>query len=533
MNVFSIAIPCAAAVTMWGGQPTSAQTPAKSSVATGVVFHDVNGDGARGEGEPGVGGVGVSNGREVVLTDDAGRYEIPVAEDTILFVIKPRGWRTRVDELNIPRFYYIHKPAGSPRGLEHAGVAPTGPLPESVDFALTKAEEPERFTFIAIGDPQPRNIEEVDYFSHDVIEEVIGSRREQREAGEAGPAFVVGLGDIAFDDLSVYEPLTQALAHIGALVWCVHGNHDMNYDVETDDLADETWERVFGPATYAFNVGPAHFVVLDNVEYQGAAQDRKYVGRIGPAGLEFIAADLAHVARETPVVLFMHIPLTETMDRDRLFDLIEDRPHTLSISAHRHTQQHVHLGPEDGWDGAAPHHHLVAATGSGSWWSGAPDEEGIPHATMADGAPNGYTIVTMDGAAYAMRYKAARRPADHQMTIFAPNEVAQADLPATEVLVNVFAGSPKSVVEMRIGEGSSWTALRLEAREDPHQQRMKALEESETPPPGRKIPNLRDSTHIWVGALPPGLAPGTHLIEVRTTDQFGQAHHGRRLFRVK
>src|SRR5690606_24780326 len=158
---------------------------------------------------------------------------------------------------------------------------------------------------------------------------------------------------------------------------------------------------------------------------------RRYTGRIGPANLAFIAADLEHVPTETPIVLLMHIPLTGTVDRDALFDLIDDRPHTLSLSAHRHEQEHLHLDHDHGWHGHEPHHHVIAATGSGSWWSGTPDEEGIPHATMADGAPNGYTIVTFDGPTYAMRFKAARRPADHQMTIFAPDEIAAADLAST------------------------------------------------------------------------------------------------------
>ncbi len=517
-----------------------AQPVTPPAEATGIVFHDLDADGRRAEAEPGIPGVCVSNGREVVRTDDQGRYTLPVTDDTILFVIKPRGWQTRRDERNIPRFYYVHKPHGSPPNLKFPGVEPTGPLPASVDFALTKVDEPDRFTFIAIGDPQPRNITEVDYFSHDIVEELIGAQQRAAAEGDAA-AFITGLGDIAFDDLTVYEPLTQALGYVGVPVYYVHGNHDVNYDVESDDLSDETWERTFGPATYAYNVGPVHFIVIDNIGYQGQSNKRRYTGRIGPANLAFIAADLEHVPVETPIVLLMHIPLTGTVDRDALFDLIDDRPHTLSLSAHRHEQEHLHLDHDHGWHGHEPHHHVIAATGSGSWWSGTPDEEGIPHATMADGAPNGYTIVTFDGPTYAMRFKAARRPADHQMTIFAPDEIAAADLASTEILVNVFAGSPRSTVEMRIrtaeertpaDSAGDWTTLTLEPRPDPHQQRMKQLEKKQDLP-GRDLPKQTNSPHIWVATFPPDLPPGTHLIEIRTTDQFGQTYHGRRLFRVR
>ena len=36
--------------------------------------------------------------------------------NTILFVIKPRGWRTPLTDDMLPQFYYIHKPHGSPPG---------------------------------------------------------------------------------------------------------------------------------------------------------------------------------------------------------------------------------------------------------------------------------------------------------------------------------------------------------------------------------------------------------------------------------
>ncbi len=83
--------------------------------ATGVVFHDKNQNGTRDEGEPGLRDVRVSNGRDIVRTDAEGRYKIAVNDDTILFVIKPRDWTTPVDDDNLPQFYYVHKPAGSPR----------------------------------------------------------------------------------------------------------------------------------------------------------------------------------------------------------------------------------------------------------------------------------------------------------------------------------------------------------------------------------------------------------------------------------
>ena len=69
----------------------------------------------------------------------------------------------------------------------------------------------------------------------------------------------------------------------------------------------------------------------------------------------------------------------------------------------------VFLGKDKGWNGDKPHHHLINATVCGSWWVGQIDEVGIPHATMNDGAPNGYSVITFDGNQYSVEFKAARK----------------------------------------------------------------------------------------------------------------------------
>src|SRR5690606_11794854 len=116
--------------------PSAALSSGNSlETATGVVFHDANGNRIFDEGEEPRPGVRVSNGRQIVTTDEEGRYELPVDNDTILFVIKPRGWRTPLSENMLPQFYYLHKPEGSPI-RKFRGVEATGALPASVDFPL-------------------------------------------------------------------------------------------------------------------------------------------------------------------------------------------------------------------------------------------------------------------------------------------------------------------------------------------------------------------------------------------------------------
>lgn len=124
-----------------------------AEVAQGVVFEDANRNSRLDEDEEGIAEVPVSNGREVVLTDDEGHYELPARNDMTVFVTKPADWITPVDEDNIPQFFYHHLPEGSP-DLRFAGLAPTGPLPETINFPLAEAEEPAEVDCAIVGDTQ-------------------------------------------------------------------------------------------------------------------------------------------------------------------------------------------------------------------------------------------------------------------------------------------------------------------------------------------------------------------------------------------
>jgi hypothetical protein len=501
---------------------------AAEPIATGVVYHDRNENEYFDADDRPMPGVRVSNGVQITTTDEQGRYELPVTGDATFFVIKPRGYRTALSEHRLPRFYYTHKPEGSPPS-RFPGIAPTGPLPASIDFPLYSQTEPDNFRAVLWADPQPRNRSEVEYIARDVIEELIG----------VDAAFGVTLGDIMFDDLSLYEDLNLRVALIGIPWYNVIGNHDLNQDARDDRHSDETFERVYGPTYYSFDYGPVHFVVMDTVRWYWKEGENRgaYEGGIDDDQLTFIENDLKHVPKDRLLVLMMHIPLTVAQfrkgERERLFSLLDDRPFTLSISGHTHFQRHEFVGEEMGWHGPERHHHVINVTVSGSWWTGAPDENGIPHSTMRDGAPNGYSIITFDGTRYALEFKAARGPADHQMNIYAPEEIPLEDVAGTQIVVNVFAGSDRSEVKMRFGDEGSWVHLTRYEGVDPNYLRMKQEEESSTSHAGRKLPKPETTNHLWRGFLPRVNRPGGYTLTVTTTDMFGKAHEGRRVIVVR
>ncbi|HAC91794.1 MAG TPA: metallophosphoesterase [Planctomycetaceae bacterium] len=479
-------------------------------VARGCVYRDENGNSIRDPGEAGIPGVRVSNGQDIVTTDASGRYELNVDDDAIVFVIKPRNFRTPVSSQQLPRFFYIHKPGGSPANYKYPGVAPTGPLPESIDFGLIPQSEPDQFRALIFGDTQPRNVEEVEYMAHDVIEQIIAERAHDAALG-------ITLGDIVFDDLSVMEPHNQAVALIGIPWYNVLGNHDMNYDATDDRHSDETFERIYGPSYYSFDYGPTHFLVVDDVTWLAAAngEPAHYVGGLGPKQLRFIKNDLAGIPQDQLVVLLMHIPLTDVRDRQELYRLIEQRPAAISLSAHTHYMEHRFIGSEDGWQGPRPHHHIVNVTVCGSWWGGRKDERGIPHATMSDGGPNGYSILSFDGSRYDLQFRAAGRPDDYQMNVYAPESVSTDRLSSTPVRVNVFAGCANTRCQMRVGSTGQWIDMQRLAQPDPAFVNEKARDKAILLKNWRELPETYSTPHIWQANLPEAIAAGTHTIEIR------------------
>ena len=493
-------------------------TFAQNSVK-GVVYADLNKNGKKEGRENGISNVAVTNGVEVVLTDDRGRYELPLSGDQIISVIKPAHYGVPVDGNNLPKFFYNHKPAGSPK-LKYAGVAPTGKLPRSVDFGLFPREENEKFTALIFGDPQPYTLEEVDYFARGVVADL----------GDVSHIpFGLSLGDLVGDDLDLFNPYIKALEVVGIPWYNLLGNHDLNFDVDQDVLSDETYEAHFGPANYAFNHGNVHFIVLDDVLYPDPRDGRGYWGGFREDQLEFVKNNLRFVPKDKLVVVAFHIPISEPngdpfrdQDREKLFDLLKDHPHTLSLSAHTHLQKHDFMGEEYGWKQKEVHHHYNVGTTSGDWYSGTLDEKGIPHSTMRDGTPKGYAFLHFDGNEYTIDYKVAGKPADYRMELFAPKVVAKGRGTSAGIYANYFLGGEKDSLTYRIDAGEWRTMHRVEQADPNYMALLMEWDHTEELLPGRRGSNAVLSTHLWRGGIPTDLEVGEHQVEVRVLDMFGR-----------
>ncbi|MEE8599789.1 calcineurin-like phosphoesterase C-terminal domain-containing protein [Euzebya tangerina] len=394
----------------------------------GAVFDDQNTNSRRDRREPGVPNVAVSNGRDVVLTDAQGRYELPAFDNMTLFVTKPAGYEVPVDEHNFPQFHYHHVPLGSP-DLRFEGLPPSGPLPTAVNFPMVTSPVETAFNCAVIGDTQTYSHRELSYLRDGIVEDLAA-----REDLSACGALL--LGDLMGDDLGLYPRFRQIMGQAGVPVRAVPGNHDLDFDADSDAHSTDTYRREIGPSYYSFDIGAVHFVGLDNVRYPCTPEDNPdgtrdfcddpadhpdYNGVIGEEQMAWLAADLATVPPEKLVVIATHIPLVSFIDSEatkhqtddvaELYALLEGRP-ALSISGHTHTLEHMSPGTSfAGWQDtvgvtAIPFPHVVAGAGSGAWWGGDLDADGIPMGFARNGTPGGYSTFSFDGPTYTSTFDA-------------------------------------------------------------------------------------------------------------------------------
>ena len=502
----------------------SAPAWASEATVTGKVYQERDGKPGRGPTDPALAGVQVSNGEQIVRTAADGSYSLPVRDGQTVFVIKPDEFRFPAAANGMPSYWRHYAPQGSPR-LKYDGIAATGGNVRNWDFALEPVKDADAaragFEMLVFTDSQTASRQDVGYYQRAIVEPIIG-----KHPARLGTT----LGDIVNDDLSLYPQINKATAQLQVQWFHVPGNHDLDMDAGDDRHSLDSWRAVYGPDTYAVEEGGASFVFLDDVVYDPTAKP-KYVGGLRPDQFTFLANYLKSVPRDRLLVLGMHIPLFDAApgretfrhaDRTRLFALLKDFPNVLVLSGHSHTQQHYYHGAAEGWQGSKPLHEYNVGAACGAFWSGVKDSSGIPDATMSDGTPNGYAVLSVKpGGEYGLRYYVARAPDDYQIALHAPKVLRKGAYPAWGVYANVFMGQADTLVEYRVDDGA-WQSMKRVEQPDPRlvvenvaddtAERLRGFDRS---------PEATPSPHLWRGALPTDLSAGAHKVEVRAVHADG------------
>ncbi|MGJ4801968.1 calcineurin-like phosphoesterase C-terminal domain-containing protein [Luteimonas sp. SDU82] len=487
----------------------------------GTVFEDLDGDGRRGGHEPGLAGVRVSDGREIVSSDRGGGWRLSSSPRQPVFLIKPAGFSVPAGADGLPRFW--------------RAVGETG-----CDFALQRRESRSGLKVIVSSDPQAGTAREVDYYAR------IAARG---FAAHRDAALGLTLGDVANDDLSLYPSLVAATVAAGVPWLHAPGNHDLDPEAEDDAGSLSGFARVFGPDSFAWEEREAAFVMLDNVVAL-PGQRPAYVGGLREDQFAFLERYLAGVDRDRLLVLGAHIPWFDTaspgeppslrpQDRARLFALLRPFPKVLLLSGHRHAQRMVFHDADSDWRGDASLREYNVGAMSGAYWSGVPGADGIPHSTMADGTPRGFATLHIDaGGDYRLAWHPTSLPEDDPaltpaMALHAPKVLRNGAYPAWGVYANVFLGHAGTRVEFRADDGEwrpmrHWPApdprLLLENTRDDLAKALRAFDRSA---------EAEASTHLWRGALPTRLGAGEHRVEVRAFDDQGGEHRASIVYRLE
>jgi 3',5'-cyclic AMP phosphodiesterase CpdA len=341
---------------------------ASSSAATsGFVFEDVDGDGVRDDGEPGIAGVAVARGAAVVRTDAAGRYELPPATGTAFIVLtRPAGFDCaawyRVD----PGDFALVRRTPDGESFVFAHITDThisNAVGDYAEFAVPGpiAAMPRWLSGVAMG--WMLRFQDPDYSSGRVARAMHAAVMPYRDVrgwsnasvlgewvrllsriGRDGaptpidplgdfqasldevqalaPRFVISTGDLVLESNKADPRTANAWMHFyrertaatGLRFYDTIGNNEI-VGSDRDDLGPGApgygkalFRSGFGPTWYSFDRGELHFVALDTHVLLDPEDGDWSFTRLGDDAAAWLEADLAaHAGRS--VVVLNHEPL--------------------------------------------------------------------------------------------------------------------------------------------------------------------------------------------------------------------------------
>ncbi|TCP47350.1 calcineurin-like phosphoesterase family protein [Tamaricihabitans halophyticus] len=561
--------------------------PTKANVLTGRVFQDDNRDSAS-DGERGVPGVVVSNGRDVVTTDSEGRYRLPAFDNMTVFITQPAGYQVPMDEHNIPQFHYNHLPKGSPE-LRYGGIEPTGPLPSAVNFPLVESEQTAgaEQSCVMAGDLQTYDRTEVEYARKGAIND-LANRNDYQGCG------TLFVGDVVGDDLSLFSDVKDLTAMTNGPARFLPGNHDLDFDATKPEHSFDTFRAELAPSYYSYDVGNVHVVALNTVQYPCTKEDDNapglgsqcddpegdpsYNGRLDDKQLAWLKRDLDNVDRDKLVVVASHIGLLNYADESspvhqvdqvrEVHELLKGRK-AVAVSGHSHSIENMKTGDSSaGWQELfgiekLPFPHITAGAISGDWYSGEVTENGYPTAIGRDGGRPGLVTLDVNGNSFQERYTVTggdenvqtqlgvnsptyrawynerqewnESPSGDAPELDQPLVVDRADLAdETWLTTNFWMGATGSTVEVSIDGGEPREATRTQQMQG-EAQRVGA-EWSDPYAVSQQLVHggsLADrAMHLWRYQLPADLEVGEHEAEVTATDSHGRSYTDTLTFEV-
>ncbi len=362
-------------------------TASSGALIEGRVYLDANRNGQWDEGETGVPGVLVSDGRCVAATDASGHYQLDSLDArALLWITVPRD----------------HRPTAA------FWRRADGHQPEN--FGLVRQPQSNDFCFIQITDTHG-SAKALRLFA------------KQTNQLPIPLAFVVNTGDLggdAFSDISekIFDTYIEAASVFERPLFNVPGNHDqVAFLSKTADKTHPAWgkglyHQRLGPMHYSWDWGPVHFVALD-----GNRLD-PYREELGAEQLAWLKADLSFQPHDKPLVLFCHQALAAAKpagtlsagikDSAQLADLLQGRNVLGAFCGHLHRTFTTRLADFP-----------VYQTGAfcGAWESG----------PCLDGTPKGFRLIQIKNGRMKTAY--THREGRYPLCVVSPTGTAEQTTP--------------------------------------------------------------------------------------------------------
>ena len=368
----------------------------------------------------GVPGVVVSDGVEVVTTDEKGFYQIASEKKWgYVFISVPSGYEVPSEGI-LPQFHRYLK--------SEANVI------ENANFTLTAVSSQDQFKILMLGDMHLANrtgdLSQFSEFTSEVNDYV------NARSGEK--IYAITLGDMTWD-LYWYSNLYYFPEYLATMnsaisnlqVFHTMGNHDNDFKTYSDFDAAFKYVRDIAPTYYSFNIGKVHFIVLDDIDcdkYDGT-NSRNYVKTISNEQLEWLRKDLSYVDKSTPLIVTMHAQVFYPsgsgfkIDHDQtntaeLFNILDGyKVHFVT----GHTHMSFNVVPEESVTGGRDFFEHNAGSICASWWWSGHLTPGV-HISL-DGTPGGYSIWDINGTDMQWIYKSTGFSEDYQFRSYDLNNV--------------------------------------------------------------------------------------------------------------
>ncbi len=445
---------------------------------------DLSGRVADTEGK-GIAGVQVTDGYDMTATGSDGRYTLKfnTEKSRFVYITPPADYQAPYHRYGHPLLYHQ---------IGKRGQGET-------DFVLRhRMEAMDDYKIVLLGDIQistgKKNLR-INNLRDKIIPDV-----ERFIGGSDVPCFVISVGDLVANDMSLFGIYGEQVGRLGVPVYNFAGNHDHDPACTGDVTSIRAYEDAFGPANYSFNVGKVHFVMLDDVLFTTTEVfERGLTDDI----LEWLRKDLSYVPKGSTLVLGMHIPL-DTNDQKNsnekftnyapLMELLGD--YTVHVvTGHRHATD-VYNYPEPYKIVA----HLCPRTGGDHKLNGD---------YCVDGTPSGYTVFEVAGTDFKWYHKTVGESSiERQMTLFSPIEIG-----TTYLFANIWQWDTEWGTPEWWENGHKVADMQRRSHIDPNFDReYRAAHKGE--------PTVEMVWHMFRVKPSDGVTSGT----VKVTDRFGKLH---------